>query len=199
MFRLVSLALLFALFSVPSFAQTAPDATEVPRDTSDATERPPVKLPPGKTITDAQGRVVENGGTNENGRLHVRCTGKIDRDANGNYTTTGEITDVTNPASQGSEGPINVNTNGKDTTINLDKNGTDPGGHIGANITGGNATVNVNGNFNDPSVGGTGNNVNMNGNHNSGSGNGAGSGGNVYMGGRGNSWAGNGGNWTTRN
>ena len=191
------LCLLLALLCCASFtfAQTPTTAAKV--------ETPPAlrdgKLPAGKTVRDAKGRVIENGGTNENGSVKFRYTGKLTRDANGNFTCTGEVKEVSNPASQGSEGPINVNTNGEPTTIDLGKNGTDPGGHIVTNVTGGNATVNVSGNFNDPSVGGTGNTVNVTGNNNSGSGSGAGSGGNVNQGGHGNSWNSNGGNWVVRN
>lgn len=166
-----------------------------------ATAAPPLwgKLTAGKTITDSKGREIHNGGTNANGSLHFRYTGKLRTKANGELECSGEITEVTNPASQGSEGPIMVNTDGEPTIINLDRNGTDPGGHIGSTIVGGNATVNVGGNFNDPTVGGTNNSVNITGNNNSGSGQGAGSGGNVTLGGHGNSWNSNGGNWTTRN
>lgn len=156
------------------------------------------KLPAGRTVTDSKGREITNGGTNANGSLKIHYTGKLKLNSNGEYECSGEISEVINPASQGSTGPITVNTNGNPTTIQLEKNGVDPGGHITTTITGGNATVNVSGNFNDPSVGGTGNNVNITGNNNCGSGQ-PGSAGNVFQGGRGNSWNSGGGNWTIRN
>lgn len=200
MYRSLLLTLLTLLFAASSFAQ----ATAADRSTSPATT--PVlrdgKLPAGKTLTDSKGREIHNGGSNENGKVHFRYSGKLKTKPNGDIECSGEVTEVTNPASQGSEGPISVNTDGEPTTINLEKNGTDPGGHIVSNITGGNATVNVSGNFNDPTVGGTGNTVNVTGNNNSGSGaapNPNPSGGNVNQGGHGNSWNSNGGNWVVRN
>lgn len=198
MYRPLLLTLLTLLFAVSSLAQgAARDAT------SGGSTTTPVlrdgKLPAGKTLTDAKGREIHNGGTNQNGKLHFRHTGKLKVKPNGDIECSGEVTEVTNPASQGSEGPISVNTNGEPTTVNLERNGTDPGGHIVTNVTGGNATVNVSGNFNDPSVGGTGNTVNVTGNNNSGSGAGPGSGGNVNQGGHGNSWNSNGGQWVVRN
>lgn len=196
MYRSLLITLLALLFAVPTLAQggTSPSTPSTPT---------PVlrdgKLPAGKTLTDSKGREITNGGSNENGKVHFRYTGKLKVKPNGDIECSGEVTEVTNPQSQGSDGPISVNTNGEPTTINLNRNGTDPGGHITSSITGGNATVNVGGNFNDPSVGGGNNTVNITGNNNTGSGSGAGSGGNVNQGGHGNSWNSNGGHWTVRN
>lgn len=191
------LCLILALFLLTPmlFAQSPvrDDATQTETALRDS------KLPGGTTVRDSKGRVIENGGWNSNGSLKFRYTGKLTRDAQGNLTCSGEIKEVANPSSQGSVGPITINTNGEPTTIDLGKNGTSPGGNLTNTILGGNATVNVSGNFNDVAVGGTGNNVNVTGNHNSGSGVGASSGGNVTFGGRGNSWTANGGSWVTRN
>lgn len=157
-----------------------------------------IKLPPGKTATDGTA-TIENGGTNANGRLWVRSDKKWTRDANGNYSTQGTIDEVKNPASQGSDGPISVNTGGNDIEVNLNRNGQSGAGNgISSTITGGSATVNVNGNYNNTTVGGTQNNVNMNGNHNTGTGQNAGSQGNVTSGGSNNSFNSNGGNWNFR-
>lgn len=192
MLRLMLLFLVVALLPVSfSCAQaSSPGQPVVLRDG---------KLPPGRTVTDSKGRVIHNGGLNENGKLNFRYSGKLTVKSTGDFEVSGEIPEVTNPASQGSDGPIDINTNGEPTTINLNRNGIDPNGHITTNVSGGNSTVNVNGNFNDPSVGGTNNTVNINGNNNSGSGNGANSGGTVNLGGHGNSWGSGGGQWSVHN
>lgn len=161
---------------------------------------PPVhtgKLLAGKTIRDSKGREVTNNGLNNNGALHLRYTGKLTRDSLGNLTCSGEISSVTNPASQGSEGPITIDTGGESTDIDLGRNGTDPGGHVGTTIVGGKANVNVGGNFNDVSVGGSNNTITFGGNNNLGTGL-TGSGGGVILGGHGNSWGGTG-SWVVRN
>lgn len=194
MIRNLCLAIATLFFVFPSYGQVASKLEE----SSNSSVIYEGKLPAGRTVTDSKGREVVNGGTNANGSLKIRYTGKLKLNASGEYEITGELSEVTNPSSQGSSGPITVNTNGLHTTVNLEKNGTDPGGHIITTINGGNATVNVSGNFNDPSIGGTGNNVNITGNNNCGSGQ-PGSGGNVTQGGRGNSWNSGGGNWTVRN
>lgn len=191
---------LLSLAALCLFIPFANAQTDAASPTPTAIVQPPTfKLPPGASITDSKGRSVENGGTNNNGRVHIKHTGNITNNGNGTYTCSGEISEVTNPASQGSEGPITVNTNGEPTEVNLDRNGRDPGQHVNSTIIGGNATVNVSGNYNDPTVGGTNNTVNITGNHNSGQGQGAGSGGTVNMGGRDNGWNSNGGNWNVRN
>jgi hypothetical protein len=193
MTRLPFLLSLFLMVLVPFAALPAQATSSAPvanlRDGS---------LPAGKKVTDSKGRVITNGGANENGKLQFRYSGKLKTLPNGDLECSGEVPEVTNPRSQGSNGPVIVNTDGEPTTINLNRNGTDPGGHIDSTITGGNATVNVNGNFNDTSVGGTGNTVNFNGGGCTGQGQ-AGSGGTVNMGGAGNAFNGGGGNWTVRN
>lgn len=197
MFRSLISLIAMLLLALPAFSRSAL-AMNTPDDAT-TTAQPPQdgKLPPNTTVKDSKGRTVRNRGENQNGRVHFRYTGKLKRTSATQWEVDGEITTVTNPASQGSEGPIDVNTNGEPTTVNLDKNGTDPGGHIVTNVTGGNATVNVSGNYNDPSVGGTGNTVNITGNNNSGSGT-AGSSGTVNQGPGGNSWNSGGGNWIVR-
>ncbi len=155
-------------------------------------------LPANSTVVDASGRTVTNGGSNDNGSVKVTHTGKMKRVGPGEYQITGDIRLVENPASQGSEGPITVNTNGQGTEITLEKNGKDPGGHITVNVTGNNATIHANGNFNDINVGGTNNHVDFNGRNNTATGQ-AGSGGTVSMGGRGNSFNSGGGNWRVSN
>lgn len=193
--RYLFLMIVTLLFAASSFAQnvtTTGNSSTVP-----VTQHG--RVPAGKTITDSKGREVHNGGLNQNGSVKIRYSGKIKTKPNGDLECTGEITEVTNPASQGSDGPVNINTNGQDTTINIDRNGTDPGGHIATYIDGGNADVNVTGNFNDVFVGGGNNDVTISGNNNTGSGGGVGSGGVVHQGGRGNTWNSNGGNWRIRN
>lgn len=197
--RSILMLLVSTLFlSLSAFAQTNADRVQKPGEAPVLTNiNGPrwIKLPPGKSATDGT-TTVENGGTNQNGRLWVRADRKWTRDANGNYSTTGTIDEVKNPASQGTDGPITVDTGGQDVEVNLNRNGQSGAGNgISSTITGGSATVNVNGNYNNTTVGGTQNNVNMNGNHNTGTGQNAGSQGNVTSPGSNNSFNSNGGNW----
>ncbi len=179
-------ALMALLFSVVALAQGATTQTSTG------------KLPANSTVVDSAGRTVTNNGTNANGSVKVTHTGKMKLVGPGEYQISGEITLIENPASQGSEGPITVNTNGKPTEVVLEKNGTDPGGHITANVTGGNAVIHANGNFNDINVGGGNNHVDFNGRNNTATGQ-PGSGGTVSLGGRNNSFNSGGGQWTVRN
>lgn len=176
--------LLLSLFALCAFvpAQTAtrtadPDVTS---DKPGGTD----KLPAGKEIKDSKGRRVKNRGENRNGGVKIKFTGTIDKSGDV-WVCSGEISEVTNPASQGSEGPIDVATNNEPTTINLERNGTDPGGHIVCHINGNNATTNVSGNYNDFDVVGNDSTTNITGNHNTGAI--TGTNGNVSLGGRGNS------------
>ena len=178
-------ALMALLFSVVALAQGT-----TPQTLTD-------KLPANSTVTDSAGRTVTNGGTNANGSVKVTHTGKMKMVSPGEYRISGEITLIENPASQGSEGPITVNTNGKPTEVVLEKNGTDPGGHIVTNVNGGKAIVHINGNFNDANVGGGNNHIDFNGRNNTATGQ-PGSGGTVSLGGRGNSFNSGGGQWTVR-
>lgn len=153
-------------------------------------------LPAGKSVRDSSGRVVENNGTNNNGGVHFTYTGRLTFDAQGNITCNGDISNVTNPASQGSNGEIYVNTNGQPTTIDLERNGSQSS-PLPAQITGGNATVNVSGDWVTVRVGGTNNNVGLNGRMGFGEGLDGQSEGNARLrGNAGNGWRSNGGNWT---
>lgn len=176
---LLSLLALSAFSPAQSTARAA-DPVPVSSDKGNGNE----KLPPNQEIKDSKGRRVKNRGENRNGRVHVRYTGTIDKSGDV-WVCSGEITEVTNPASQGSEGPIDVATNDEPTTVNLDKNGTDPGGHVVTHVAGNNATVNVDGNFNDFDITGNNSTTSITGNNNTGTVNGTG--GNVNLGGRGNS------------
>lgn len=189
MFRPLYLCLMSLLFVSLGWAQT-PQPVPTQHDG---------KIPANTFLTDSHGREIRNGGMNANGHLEIVYTGKLSKDSNGNLVCSGEIISVTNPASQGSEGPIWINTNGEPTVVRLDRNGIDPGSHLDVTVLGDHANIGCSGNFNDIIVGGTGNIVNITGNHNLGTGQGSNSGGAVIMAGRGNSWNSNGGNWTVRN
>lgn len=162
-------------------------------DSAATTTTANVSLAPGQTLRDRQGRVVTNAGTNQNGRLVLTVRGKMAQGANG--PTVGEIVEVTNPASQGTVGPIEVDTGGCVLTINLEKNGGNPN-PIQTNVSGGNATVNVNGRDNNTTVGGADNTVRITGANSSGTGT-AGSSGTVSVSGSGSSFQSGGGNWRT--
>lgn len=161
----------------------------------------PFEIGPGEEITDSEGRVIKHDGVE--GRLIVFLNKRPRRDGT-NWVCDGKISKVWNPSRNGAKGPINIDTNGKPTLIDLDESpdGGDP--PIEVNVEGGNAEINVDGNNNEFNVGGTGNEVHMNGNNNSGSGgdgspgSGAGTGGSVTNGGRGNNFNSNGGNWNYR-
>jgi len=150
----------------------------------------------GKEIRDVRGRIIHNHGQNANGSVKLTHSGRIIWDNQGNGVCTGDIQFVTNPTSQGSDGPISIHTNGAPTTITLG-NGI-AAAPVQCSITGGNATVIV-GNHNHLGIDGLGNNVEFNGNGSMGWGAGPGSGGNVAMGGRGNQWDSGGGRWIVRN
>ena len=184
---LAIVAILF--FSLFAFAQQTA--------TTSTSNGQSVSLPANTQVTDSKGRVVKNRGNNQNGSLRFNHTGKLVRNANGEWTVTGEISEVKNPASQGSDGPVEINTNGEPTDVVLDRNGQEPGG-LTVTITGGNATVTVGGNCNDVTVGGSGNKAALNGNNNSLTGQ-AGSAGTATMGGHGNSVTSGGGSWRVGN
>ncbi len=149
----------------------------------------------GERLYDTSGRHVENNGTNSNGSLNVKYDGRIKKDVQGRAYVEGNITEVTNPSSQGADGPIVIETAGQSLTINLNRNGAI--GALRCTIGGGNATVNVNGDNNDVTIGGTGNNVTINGRNSTGTGT-AGSGGDVRVNSTTGSFQSGGGNWTFR-
>lgn len=145
------------------------------------------QVPAGVTVTDSKGRKIANCGTNENGGVNIGYTGKLRRTGPGEWEISGEITSVTNPGSQGSNGPVCVDTNGERTIVNLNKNGSPPGtlpGPLPSTVSGGNATVHVSGDHNNFTVTGNNNTTNVTGNSNTGTV--AGAGNSVNMGGRGN-------------
>lgn len=155
-------------------------------------------LPAGRTVRDGSGRIIENLGTNQNGSVQFTYTGRLTVDGAGNITCSGDITTVTNPASQGSNGQIVIHTNGLATTVNLDRNGAQNAA-LSVRVLGGNATINVGGDWVELAVGGTGNQVHLNGRYGFGEGTDNTSEGNVRMRSNvGNGWRSNGGNWTVR-
>lgn len=173
--RIILVAIIMALVS-PAFAQ---GTTVVNMGSNGIAPQPPVllrtNLPAGKDIRDSKGRVIHNQGTN--GSVRLGYHGRITWDGNGNGTCNGEITEIDNTSSQGSNGPIDVNTNGEPTKIDLNQNGG-----MSITVIGGNATVNANANGNTVNAGGMGNTVNVGGNNNSINGLGNTSGGTVYLG-----------------
>lgn len=189
LFRSLAVGATLAFLTSIAEAQVA----EVISDGTPAT----LRLTSGKTVTDAKGRRIENAGWNGNGALSIRFTGKLTKTSTGDYVVEGEVLGVTNPASQGSAGPVIVETGGQPTAVDLQRSGLDPGGRLQATVTGGNATVTVGGNYCDVSVGGQGNQVDLQGRGNAGTGL-QDSGGDVRLGGRGNSWQGGAG-WKVRN
>lgn len=186
--------LLLSVFCLSFFSAASAQDTRVSGPVADTVGGGTDKLPPNQEIKDSKGRVIKNRGDNRNGGVKITFTGKIDKSVNP-WVCSGEITVVTNPASQGSEGPIDINTNNEPTTINLDRNGTDPAGHVSTNIAGDNATVNVSGNFNDVAVAGNNSTSTITGNNNTETITGTNN--NVTLGGRGNSVTSGG--TTTRN
>lgn len=185
---LFSLVALLVLATPNLTAQTVASSRDA---TTAAPHGQTSRLPAGKTVKDSKGRTVTNDGTNENGGANITYTGKLDRTTTP-WTVTGEITVVTNPSSQGSNGGVTVGTNGEPTTVNLNKDGSPQGtqpGPLNSTISGGNATVNVNGNHNNFTVNGNNNTTSVNGNNNTGSvnGNGATPNNTVNMGGQNNS------------
>ena len=86
-----------------------------------------LKLEPSDKVTDNQKDpagnpnpvTVRNFGTNRTGRLHVIYEGTATENPRGSgcWTIDGKIVEVTNPASQGSNGPISVDTNGNQVTV----------------------------------------------------------------------------------
>jgi len=182
---------LFVLF-LSLFAVAAPTNAAMAQSTIEVGETAgEMRLPPGRSIRDSKGRVVENGATNQ-GKLKLKYSGKLTKLANGDYEVSEEITGTENPTSDGSNS-FSINTNGHATTI------TNNESDASVTVTGGNATLTVGPSANNCtiSVGGTGNTVSVQGTNNTGSGAGATSGGNVTLAG-GNSWASGGGTWTVR-
>lgn len=182
---------LFVLF-LSLFAVAAPTNSVTAQSTIEVSETAgELKLPPGKSVRDSKGRVVENGANNQ-GKLKIKYSGKLTKKANGDYEVSEEITGTENPTSDGSNS-FSVNTNGHATTIVNNES------DASVTVTGGNATLTIgpSANNNTISVGGTGNTVSVQGTNNTGSGAGATSGGVVTMTG-GNSWASGGGTWTVR-
>lgn len=152
-------------------------------------------LSAGEQLYDTSGRNVTNGSSNSNGSLHVKYDGRLKKDAQGKPYVEGNITEVTNPSSQGADGPIVIETAGQALTVTLNRNGAI--GALRCTIGGGNATVNVNGDNNDVTIGGTGNNVTIGGRNSTGTGT-AGSGGDVRITSTTGSFQSGGGNWTFR-
>lgn len=181
-----------ALAAMFAFIVAAPAQT--------VTNPPPfqLKVLAGEKVEDTNGVVVENGGGNGNGHLIITCTGKVKR--RGNVVIVDKITRVDNPASQGSEGPISVDTGGNAVTVNLARNNNaGPGAQrLTANITGGNANVKVDGDGQNVNLDGRGNDVQVTGNNNSLTTQ-PGSTGTMELGGRGNQVIGGGAGWTIRN
>lgn len=186
--------LLLSVFCLSFFSAASAQDTRISGPVADTAGGGTDKLPSGQEVKDSKGRVVKNRGENRNGGVKITFTGKLDKSQTP-WVCSGEITVVTNPASQGSEGPIDINTNNEPTTINLDRNGQDPGAHVTTNISGDNATVNIAGNFNDVAVAGNNSNSNITGNNNCETINGTNN--NVTLSGRGNSVTSGG--TTTRN
>lgn len=180
--------LITALAVAPVAAQTATTPTTPTTQTT--------TVPAGSSAADSNGTSVNNVGTNGNGRVQVRHTGKAKRNPDGTITITGEIVEVTNPASQGSVGPIEIENHYPGLVVNLNKRGGNPN-PISTSIDGGGATVNVTGSGNDVAVGGTGNTVSITGANCNGSG-GNGSGGTVSVSGTGSGFTSTGGGtWRT--
>lgn len=152
-------------------------------------------LKPGDTVIDSKGRTVKN--TSKKGLVHIKCTKGWKR-VGKEITCKGEITLVRTKKSGGAK-KFKVNTNGKPTDVQVDRNGDSTTG-TSATTTGGKANVTMNGHYGKTTSGGTENSVTMNGNNNSGDGSNAASGGSVKYGkgSHGNSWGGTG-NWTVRN
>jgi hypothetical protein len=147
----------------------------------------------GERLYDTAGRDVHNTGTNSGGSVQVRYDGKLRYNAQGKPYIEGNITVVTNPASQGSDGPIEVNTNDQPTTIELKRNGRT--NRVSSSVSGGKAKVFVEGDRNDVTVFGSDNSVDISGRDNTGTA-GSNSSGTVRVSGSGSSFSTNGGNWT---
>lgn len=125
-----------------------------------------VKLDQGRKIVDSKGREVTNRGYNENGRLHVHYTGKLDKSGDV-WKVTGDIESVTNPSSQGTEGPITIKGDGMDITLDTN-GGRGAGGAVTTTITGDSNKVHVNGDHNDFNVNGNNNTADVNGRYDNG-------------------------------
>ena len=151
-------------------------------------------LSAGESLYDTSGRNISNSGVN-GGSVNVKFDGMLKTDGQGRTYVDGNITTVTNPSSGGSNGPIEIATNGQPLEINLQRNGAN--GPITSNVSGGNATINVSGDHNEVTIGGTGNNVSISGRGSIGTGT-AGSGGSVSLSGSGAAFQSSGGNWTFR-
>ena len=150
---------LFLFTALP--AQTP--ATTAPVENIDPTIQPvdgTIKLGPGESVTDGKSTVTNNG---TKGSLRVRYTGK--RKKVDTKYTVGKIEKITDPASGGTFGPIDINTGGEETDIDIDKNGLN-GKPVKVNVDGGKANINVDGNHTEGTVGGTGNEVDITGNDN---------------------------------
>lgn len=151
-------------------------------------------LSAGESLYDTAGRNISNGGVNS-GSINVKFDGKLKTDGQGRTYVDGNITTVTNPSNGGSNGPIEITTNGQPLEINLARNGAN--GPITSHIVGGNATITISGDQNDATVGGTGNTLLISGRNSTGTGT-AGSGGSVTLTGNGSTFQSGGGNWTFR-
>lgn len=186
-----SLAFLVLSASLP-FVQHAHAATSVV-----AFDPPPATfdLGPGEKVTDGQGRVIENTGTN--GYIKIVFTGtKSGSGQNIEITGGNGVTTVTMPATGGSKS-MSVKTTGDATNVELKKNGN-TADHNSVSIEGGNANITIEGDYNDYTVDGTGNTVSVasSGQNNSGSGTGTSGGTYTNSGGTSNSFTTGGGSWT---
>lgn len=170
------------LFAVPAFAQTT---AQVGQTTT---------LSAGENLYDLAGRTITNGGVNS-GSVQVRYEGKLRQDGQGRTYVDGKITEVTNPSSGGSNGPIEIATNGQPLNVRLNRNGAN--GPITSNIVGGNATITISGDNNEATVGGAGNTLSISGRNSTGTGT-VNSSGTVTLTGTGSSFQSGGGNWTFR-
>lgn len=188
---------LVCLLSSPAFTQATSvgTATVSPVPAPERTS----SIAAGEEVVDQDGRRVTNGGTNANGSVKIRHTGSItwgNQVPRHGTIRDGSISAVTNPATGGSDGPITVNTNGRDTTITLDGTGG-RNGSVTTRVNGGSASIIIAGSNQNVTIDGLDNTVTIPGSNNNATGTQTSSG-SVRITGRGNTFRSGGGNWEFR-
>jgi len=211
-----SLLLSSLLFAQPPLQSTGgnggepanqPRPTRVTENTTETTTNNRVKkIKKGAKVTGANGTVTNAASTGAStGGVIVQADAPLKPDGNGNYSTMGNITTVTNPKSRGSDGPINVDVKpgSPGVTVNLNKSGPVANSQpIQTNVTGGGTsqtptTVNAGPVNNVNATNGSNYILNLNGNGSTG--NGGNSSGIANLNGLGNSFGPSAQGWTVRN